>query len=487
MYDYKYGRSTKHLRREPMQVLGRLRVQESPSPVMGHVFEFLPGYLLLQLSSHLGRQWYSTLMQFRLWKSQSHSLGPANALLPLYDHLSIQVRAHQLQQASLHVSDQHCIVISGLGFKDEEAETATWLLVYWNLLFKTCVNCAGKSKLRFTQLLQRVLCKQCSRKEEYAMVGHKAASKDFGVSKQDLNRYKVEGLRISNPDRPGKTLFVYYKAEIRRIQAKKATDPLPPPLPTPSLPSASTDIPPSDIPKPPKHHKSHSKPKQDRPKVEKPPPVPKPPKPPKPTITPAELEEIKLAQKRELIHAALSQLNITDQEFINELFTSEYNWVAQYYSGRIRISPSRMIIRVETHYKKWCMTRSGWAPSRRRPRYIEALKCLKVPKTETTKVIAAITSAPKPDKKRPLTEEDKAQRRTELLDRLLRMGVQPGQANLEDPEDVGYKYINGIGSEEIGPVAGAIWRKNKPTFTGITLKTCQREEDLGKFYPENEG
>jgi len=479
MYDYKYGRSTKHLRREPMQVLGRLRVQESPSPVLGHVFEFLPGYLLLQLSSHLGRQWYSTLMQSRLWKSQSQSLGPASALSPLYDHLSIQVRAHQLQQASLHVSDQHCIVISGLGFKDEEAETATWLLVYWNLLFKSCACCAGSVKLRFTQLLQRALCKQCSRKEDYLMIGHKAACKEFGVTKQDLNRYKGEGLRISNPERPGKTLFVYYKAEIRRIQSRKAADPCPPLLP--ALPSTNTETPPE--PRPHKHHKSHSKPKKEH---IKPPVLPKPPKPIKPTLSNAELEEIKLAQKRELIHAALSQLNITDQAFISDLFTSEHNWVAQYYSGRIRISPNRMMIRVETHYKKWCMTRSGWAPSRRRPRYIEALKCLKVPKPDPAKVIAAITPAPKPDKKRPLTEEDKAMRRTELLDRLLRMGVQPDKANLEDPEDAGYKYIHGLSSEEIGPVAGAIWRKNKPTFTGIPLKTCQREEDLGKFYPGGE-
>lgn len=472
MYDYKYGRATKHLRREAMQVLSRLHVQESPSPVLGHVFEFLPGHLLLRLSSHLGRQWYSTLMQSRLWKSHCLSLGPQCAISPLYDNLSIQVRSRQLQQASLQVNSQHTIVISGLRFKDEEAETATWLLVYWNLFFKTCIGCGGSAKLRFTQLLQRALCKDCSRTEDFAMIDHKAASKELGVTKQDLNRYKAEGLRISNPDRPGKTLFVYYKSHICDIQKRKSLEP----PGTSELPLVSTTV--------------IERVKVPKVKKQKFPPMPKPPKPPKPakesklSITPTELEEIKLAQKRELILEAINQLNITDQDFIDELFSSEHNWVGQYYSGRIKVPPSRMIIRVETHYKKWSMTKSGWAPSRRRPRFSDALTCHKIAKTEIQKAILPALAVAKQEKKRPLTEEDKAQRRTELLDRLLRMGVQPDRVNLDDADDVAYKYIHGLTNDDIGPVAGAIWRKNKPTFTGINQKTCQREEDLDKFYPD---
>ena len=75
--------------------------------------------------------------------------------------------------------------------------------------------------------------------------------------------------------------------------------------------------------------------------------------------------------------------------------------------------------------------------------------------------------------KRPkviLNQEEKMMRKMELIDRLLMMGVNSDNIGLDDPESIAVAYIEGRTKEDLGPVAGSIWRDHKPVFTGVPFR-----------------
>ena len=61
-------------------------------------------------------------------------------------------------------------------------------------------------------------------------------------------------------------------------------------------------------------------------------------------------------------------------------------------------------------------------------------------------------------------------RKMELIDRLLMMGVNSDNIGLDDPESIAVAYIEGRTKEDLGPVAGSIWRDHKPVFTGVPFR-----------------
>jgi hypothetical protein len=80
--------------------------------------------------------------------------------------------------------------------------------------------------------------------------------------------------------------------------------------------------------------------------------------------------------------------------------------------------------------------------------------------------------------KRPkvvLSNEEKSKRKQELVERLLVMGVSTDDIGLEDPDSVANAFIDGRTKEDLGPVAGAIWREHRPVFNGISFRHLYEE------------
>lgn len=188
-----------------------------------------------------------------------------------------------------------------------------------------------------------------------------------------------------------------------------------------------------------------------------------------------------------MIYKTLEDLNITDTDFIADLMEDQNNWVPLYYAGKIRVPRPRMLIRLERCYGKWMAARAGTVPgsSSKRTKTAEAVITSQKVARDKAPVPVAPPAPAAPQKKKKLTEDDFAARKQDLIDRLAKMGVPEEKVEFEDPDEGAYKYIHGL-TDEIGPVAGAIWRKNKPVFTGIGFKTCQREEDLQRLAPKTD-
>ncbi|OMJ78444.1 hypothetical protein SteCoe_21727 [Stentor coeruleus] len=81
-------------------------------------------------------------------------------------------------------------------------------------------------------------------------------------------------------------------------------------------------------------------------------------------------------------------------------------------------------------------------------------------------------------KKIVLSEEEKIQRKVELIERLNIMGINTENINFDEKKGLIYMYINGRVSRDLGYVAGVVWKQYKPVFTGVSGKTTQRIKDL---------
>ena len=74
--------------------------------------------------------------------------------------------------------------------------------------------------------------------------------------------------------------------------------------------------------------------------------------------------------------------------------------------------------------------------------------------------------------KRPqvhLSPEEKTKRKIELVERLLIMGVNSNDIGLDETDSIATAFIEGRTKEDLGPVAGAIWREHKPVFAGYAF------------------
>jgi hypothetical protein len=84
----------------------------------------------------------------------------------------------------------------------------------------------------------------------------------------------------------------------------------------------------------------------------------------------------------------------------------------------------------------------------------------------------------KKHKNKEIVDDGKALRKIQLIERLTLMGLDTEHIRFDDKESIAYSYINGRTKKDIGIVAGAVWRENKPIFTGISSITTQRIEDI---------
>lgn len=374
--------------------------------------------------------------QAEVWKPQT--AGLSDQAEGLFDTIGNRVKAahKRLIQAESHkqtLEETAAPTLTPSALAESHVLSACWKYVYWYFLVKTCLECGQpEGKMRFTQLLRRAMCGNCRKLEKYQMIDHHAALRDHGITKKDLNRFKIDGLRISDPLRDGKQLYVYYKTAIEALlRQKNSTAPDPPPRP---------------------------------PRPSKPPPV---------SLEAKQAQ--RRAQRREAVLAGLKTLSLSETAFARDILETADSWAALYIAGEVRVTASKLTVRLENQYRKWENDRLGGPASRRSKGYEGDITSQRVqrPKAVSEPSVCLDNG---PAKKRKLTEEDFVQRRNELVARLAQMGVCADTVEFEDPDEEAYKYVHGL-LQDIGPVAGAIWRKNRPTFSGVGVKI---EEKTGK-------
>lgn len=155
--------------------------------------------------------------------------------------------------------------------------------------------------------------------------------------------------------------------------------------------------------------------------------------------------ELHERRRTEMIYA-LKKEGI-DDNFISACLDTEGSLAYNYIVGKSRMPVSRIAKKMLSRYEKW----------RENEQEDEVL-----PEPETILPL-----------KRPkfhLTAEDKTSRKLELVDRLVLMGVNTDDIGLDDPESLSNAYIEGRTKEDLGPVAGAIWREHKPIFNGTPFR-----------------
>jgi hypothetical protein len=408
--------------------------------VLVPVLAFLQGLELAQTVNRVAQQWYQTVEQADSWKLQAVALSEQAE--GLFDTLGNRVKSthKRLIQAESHkqtLDETAAATLTASALDPNHLLSACWKFVYWYVLVKTCSECGQPDgKMRFTQLLRRALCGNCRKLEKYQMIDHHAALKDYGITKKDLNRFKIDGLRISDPLRDGKQLYVYYKTAIEALlKQKNRTIPEAPPKARPVRPT-----------KP-------------------------------PSISLEERAAQRKSQRRESVLATLKKLSISETPFARDLLESVDSWAALYIAGEIRVSPSKLTMRLENLYRKWENDRLGGPASKRSKGYEGDITSQRVQRPKHPEPINLITD--EPVKKRKLTESDFVQRRDELIARLAQMGVPADSVEFEDPDEEAYKYVHGL-MMDIGPVAGAIWRKNRPTFSGVGVTMGAKDCRMGK-------
>ena len=276
------------------------------------------------------------------------------------------------------------------------------------------------------------------------MLSQETAELNYGITSKDLNLYKVPGLKVPNQYTPGKPMFVYYEKDIASIWEKKASSVT---FSEEKLPFAADN------------------------------------------------------RKTQLIDF-LKEERVSDMEYIKRCVETQGALGFQFVQGKSRQGAKKI---AQTLKKKW--EKSEEVEDRERDRgpirkkEIDTLFLKKGDKKQTeieggrkdrkyNKSLDIIeisdqdypitNDEPKITKKPKLalTLQQKSQRKQELIQRLSLMGVPEHKLGLDDPTSLASAFIEGRIKESLGPIAGAIWRENKPVFTGISFQTTQRLSDL---------
>lgn len=105
---------------------------------------------------------------------------------------------------------------------DRQKSGFKFRFVYAYLLFKTCYECSSpEQKLRFLPIKHFSLCHECSKLNKYDMINNETAELEYSVTKYDLNKHEIEGLKVPDPSKPGKSMLVYYLNDILHISRLK--------------------------------------------------------------------------------------------------------------------------------------------------------------------------------------------------------------------------------------------------------------------------
>lgn len=380
MFDYQYGKSTAKYKEKLKDMLPRLEVSMNhQSKGLSLAFEFLHGLEIFNLAS-VSKKFYSATWNASLWRELSKQLG--NEKLEF-----LYTLANRRFDDFVEKFKSQPIIAQCSG-------TIKWRIVYITLLYKFCMKCeTSENRLRFLPILQRTLCFKCARCPEFSMISLENAQSEFGVKKDDIELYQLDGLRVPHTHESGKHMFVYYTKDILNLVR----------------------------------------------------------------MDPEKKKNIKLRtnieEKRRTEIVYYMQKEGIENDFINKYLNIEGTLPHNYMLGRSRQSAHKI-----------------------------AQSMFKIYKHEKEKTLQSLENpdeiSDEPKKKIKLSDDEKLQRKLELIERLTLMGINTENINFEEKKGLIYMYINGRLSRDLGYVAGAVWKQYKPVFTGVSGKTTQRIKDL---------
>ena len=350
MYDYHYGTSTKKFKQDLDKMKPKLSLQVSQiSKIYSHILKFCHGLDSIS-ASQVSKAWYTATWSVTLWQDHCNTLGEFDRIQVLLELAESKFRTFERRAKKQDLEDL---------FPDlDTKETLKWKLVYGQLLYNTCSHCKiPENKLRFLPILQKSLCFSCAKLPAFAMITLENAEIEYKITRKQINDVQLEGLRVPDPEEPGKFMYVYYISDILHVKS-------------------SMEL----------------RKREDG-------------------LVKTELHE---RRRTELIYS-MKSVGFDDK--------------------------------LQVKYEKW---KESDQEDEVLPEPEEILP-LKRPRIS-------------------LSSEEKLKRKIELVDRLLMMGVNSDNIGLEDPDSLASAFIEGRTKEEIGPVAGAIWREHKPVFTGVPFR-----------------
>lgn len=142
-----------------------------------------------------------------------------------------------------------------------------------------------------------------------------------------------------------------------------------------------------------------------------------------------------------------------DDDFIYMCLDTEGSLAHNYVMGKSKMPAGKIVKKLFSKYEKWKDTEQDDEP---------------LPEPE------AIFPLKKP--RMALNAEERLKRKQELVERLLVMGVSSDDIGLEDPDSIANAYIEGRTKEDLGPVAGSIWRDHRPVFNGVSFRKLYAEK-----------
>ncbi|CAG9330149.1 unnamed protein product [Blepharisma stoltei] len=411
MWDYKYGQSTHKIRLAPDVLMPRLKVSGKSEDVLLKPLTYMHGLDIIKLAP-VCKSWYNVVWDPSLWLDLCNWFKHPDRMKALGELAEGKIKLlekeyKRIKNMSQYRNEEDLAGIVGSPLPNELTERQKqgfrYRFIYAHLLFKTCFECASpENKLRFLPILRRSICYTCAKLPRYEMISHENAEIDYSVTKADLNKHEIEGLKVPDPFHPGKYMLVYYLDDILKISRAKSD---------PRAPNS------------------------------------------------AQKRELEDKRKTELIYL-LKQENLSDR-YIDECIYTEGTACYSYIQGKSRRPVEKIVATMKKKYEQAKAKIAELDDDEEEMPLPEAdvIIPLKKPKLE-------------------LSDTQKENRRKELTERLKLMGVNLEEIEMNDEDGIFCAYVNGRTKQDIGPVAGAIWRDHKPVFTGIPFRTCQRKEDL---------
>lgn len=396
MFDYHYGTSTKNFRQEIESMKPALPIHKSQQArIISEILKFCHGLDVISCSQ-VNKTWYAASWTNQLWEELALNIGKSDRIQVLLELSESKLRTYERRLKKNDISEL---------FPDEDIlETLRWKFVYGQILYNTCCECGiQEHKLRFLPILQRSMCFSCAKLPKFVMISLDDAEIEYNISRKQINESQVEGLRVPDPNEPGKHMFVYYTFAISRL--KKQLD-------------------------------SQN---QEEGQIK---------------------NELQERRRTEMIY--IMKKEGIDDYFISICLDTEGSLAYNYVMGKSKMPVGKILKKLITKYEKWKDTEQE------------------------------DDTLPEPEEilplKRPrinLNAEDRAKRKMELVERLLLMGVSTDDIGLEDPESIANAYIDGRTKEDLGPVAGAIWRDHRPVFTGVPFRKLYAEKLQKNLHSQN--
>lgn len=486
MYDYRYGLATFKIKFTASDFCRRLLIESKTSHPLPLIFSFLHGVDILQICSYVNKRWYCAAWSPSLWRLMAEAVSEKHTMEST--RKDCEKKMSQFLASARKEGLSFCRVteeasapvinITNVEMSFNDTQTALWRFVYALSVYKVCLECKRSGiKMRYTKLLRRAICHECRKTPKYEMISDEMALLDFGISSVELNLFKVEGLRVPDPMNR-KQILVYYRSDIERVKKfkesaafgdrvqsqrthkapKKKREPkVKAPKQKAESPAQHNDkvLEINEVPLTPKPVKLEKKPRKKNVEVSE-------------GKTPSKrgrektcdplAEEAAVEERRQTLMKVMQEGGVTDLKWLEYYFNSPEHWAHKFIQGTTRRTLETVSNNLFAKYKN---------------------KDKKKNKHEE------IYENDEPDlpvfnkrKKISFTEDQMELRKDELIERLTMMHLDITQVNFEDPDSLANAYVTGRTTMELGPVAGAIWRENKPTFTGISGKTTKRKQDL---------